>query len=81
MTYDEDGRFGEAPAIGARAQNYESHGPNGRIRGGARQVSEKYLELARDAYTGNDPVAAENFLQHAEHYFRMTKVEPSDASS
>jgi len=34
-------------------------------------VAEKYLELARDAHTGNNPVAAENYLQHAEHYFRL----------
>ena len=25
----------------------------------------------RDAHTGGDPVAAENYLQHAEHYFRL----------
>ena len=27
--------------------------------------------MARDAHTGNNPVAAENYLQHAEHYFRL----------
>jgi alpha-beta hydrolase superfamily lysophospholipase len=27
--------------------------------------------LARDAHTGNNPIAAENYLQHAEHYFRL----------
>ncbi len=34
-------------------------------------MAEKYLQLARDAHTGGDPVAAENYLQHAEHYFRL----------
>ena len=34
-------------------------------------MAEKYLQLARDAHTGGDPVAAENYLQHAEHYFRI----------
>ena len=34
-------------------------------------MAEQYLQLARDAHTGNDPVAAENYLQHAEHYFRL----------
>ena len=48
-----------------------SHGPDVRIRGTAQHVAEKYLQLARDAHTGNDPVAAENYLQHAEHYFRL----------
>ncbi len=51
--------------------SYDSHGPDVRIRGTAQHVAEKYLQLARDAHTGNNPVAAENYLQHAEHYFRL----------
>lgn len=54
-----------------RAASYESHGPDVTIRGGAQQVAEKYLQLARDAYIGDNRVAAENYLQHAEHYFRL----------
>src|SRR6202162_1505885 len=50
---------------------FQSNGPNVKIRGTARQVAEKYLQLARDAHTGGDPVGAENYLQHAEHYFRL----------
>ncbi len=42
-----------------------------KIRGNAHHVAEKYLQLARDAHTGGDPVAAENYLQHAEHYYRL----------
>ena len=58
---------------GPQSQNqfFQSNGPNVKIRGTARQVAEQYLQLARDAHTGNDPVAAENYLQHAEHYFRL----------
>ena len=52
-------------------RTYDSHGPDIRIRGTAQHVAEKYLQLARDAHTGNDPVAAENYLQHAEHHFRL----------
>jgi len=52
-------------------RSYDSHGPDVRIRGTAQHVAEKYLQLARDAHTGNDPVAAENYLKHAEHYFRL----------
>jgi hypothetical protein len=54
-----------------RVGSYESHGPDVTIRGGAQQVAEKYLQLARDAYIGDNRVAAENYLQHAEHYFRL----------
>ncbi len=50
---------------------YESNGPDVKIRGTASHVAEKYLQLARDAQSSGDPVAAENYYQHAEHYFRM----------
>src|SRR3954471_6648171 len=50
---------------------YESNGPDIKIRGTASHVAEKYLQLARDARSSGDPVAAENYYQHAEHYFRL----------
>jgi hypothetical protein len=50
---------------------YESNGPDVKIRGTASHVAEKYVQLARDAQSSGDPVAAENYFQHAEHYFRM----------
>jgi Domain of unknown function (DUF4167) len=52
-------------------RSYESNGPDVKIRGNAHHVAEKYLQLARDAHTSSDPVAAENYLQHAEHYYRL----------
>lgn len=52
-------------------RSYESNGPDVKIRGNAHHVAEKYLQLARDAHTSGDPVAAENYLQHAEHYYRL----------
>lgn len=53
------------------SRNYESNGPDGKVRGNASHVAEKYLQLARDAQSAGDSVSAENFLQHAEHYFRL----------
>jgi hypothetical protein len=50
---------------------FESNGPDIKIRGTASHVAEKYVQLARDARTSGDPVAAENYYQHAEHYFRL----------
>ncbi len=50
---------------------YESNGPDVKIRGTASHVAEKYMQLARDAQGSGDPVAAENYFQHAEHYFRL----------
>ncbi len=42
-----------------------------KIRGNAHHVYEKYLQLARDANSSGDRVMAENYLQHAEHYYRL----------
>lgn len=50
---------------------YESNGPDVKIRGTAHHIAEKYLQLARDAQSSGDPVTAEGYLQHAEHYFRL----------
>lgn len=50
---------------------FDSSGPDGKVRGTPQQIIEKYQALARDAQLSNDRVAAENFLQHAEHYTRM----------
>lgn len=53
------------------SRTYESNGPDVKIRGTAHHIGEKYLQLARDAQSSGDPVTAESFLQHAEHYFRL----------
>src|ERR1700743_1153390 len=50
---------------------FESNGPDIKIRGTASHVAEKYVQLARDARSSGDPVAAENYYQHAEHYYRL----------
>ncbi|HBK93000.1 MAG TPA: DUF4167 domain-containing protein [Parvularcula sp.] len=51
----------------------DSNGPDVRIRGTAQQIYDKYLALARDAQSSGDRVKAENYLQHAEHYFRVLR--------
>jgi hypothetical protein len=53
------------------SRNYESNGPDVKIRGNAQHVAEKYTTLARDAQSSGDRVMAENYLQHAEHYNRI----------
>jgi hypothetical protein len=50
---------------------YESNGPDVKVRGTAHHIAEKYMQLARDAQSSGDPVAAESYLQHAEHYYRL----------
>ena len=54
---------------------FDSNGPDGvKVRGAAQHVYEKYQQLARDAHTSGDRVLAENYLQHAEHYFRVMRA-------
>ncbi len=53
------------------SRNFESNGPDVKIRGNANHIAEKYNVLARDALTSGDTVMAENYFQHAEHYFRI----------
>jgi len=54
---------------------FDSNGPEGvKVRGAAQHVYEKYQQLARDAQTSGDRVLAENYLQHAEHYFRLMRA-------
>jgi len=59
------------PNNAPRTQVFESNGPEVRVRGTVNQVLEKYLALARDASSSGDYVSAENFFQHAEHYYRI----------
>jgi hypothetical protein len=76
MTLGHTDRFSDRQTNRRREPNpltrsYDSRGPDVRIRGTALHVAERYLQLARDASTASNPVAAENYLQHAEHYFRL----------
>ena len=52
-------------------QTFDSNGPDVRVRGSAHQIFERYVALAREATASGDRIAAENFYQHAEHYFRL----------
>ncbi len=55
----------------SKSINIESNGPETKIRGTAQQVLDKYLVMARDAFSSGDRIAAEGFFQHAEHYYRV----------
>lgn len=56
---------------GGTHRNFDSNGPDVKIRGSASSIFERYCQLARDANASGDRVAAENYLQHAEHYYRI----------
>ena len=54
-----------------RSNNFDSSGPEIRVRGSAVQVNEKYMALGNDAFMSGDRVQAEAFYQHADHYYRV----------
>lgn len=62
---------------------FDSNGPEGvKVRGNPQHVFEKYQQLARDANAAGDRVLGENYLQHAEHYFRLLRaIQPNRPAS
>ena len=59
--------------------------PNGQIRSGhfrghqnARQLIEKYSDLAKEALSVGDRILSENYLQHADHFSRVADTNNID---
>lgn len=69
----------QQPRPPQRNQTFDNNGPSVKIRGNAGQIVERYIALAREAAVGGDPVAAENFYQHAEHYLRIANANRDNA--
>ena len=65
------GRNNHRKSHNPMARVFESNGPDVKIRGNPSHIAEKYIQLARDAQASGDLVAAENYYQHAEHYYRV----------
>ncbi|MEQ9638462.1 MAG: DUF4167 domain-containing protein [Alphaproteobacteria bacterium] len=65
------GGGGRRGYVNAANRSYDSNGPDVKVRGTAAHIYDKYQALARDASSSGDRIAAENYLQHAEHYFRL----------
>ncbi|MEL7028282.1 MAG: DUF4167 domain-containing protein [Pseudomonadota bacterium] len=59
---------------GGANRTMDSTGPDIKIRGSSSHIYEKYLQLSRDSQTAGDRIKAENYLQHAEHYFRLMRA-------
>lgn len=49
---------------------WESQGPEGKVRGSAQQIFEKYRQMAQES---SDPIRRETYRQWAEHYHRLTQ--------
>lgn len=74
------GRNGGRKHVNPLSRSFESNGPDVKVRGNAPHIAEKYMQLARDAQSSGDSVMAENYLQHAEHYFRIVSAAQPNAS-
>jgi hypothetical protein len=66
--------FQQQPRVSQNNPSFDRDGNGVRVRGSTFQLYERYLALAREAATGGDRVAAENFYQHAEHYLRINNA-------
>ena len=49
-----------------RNTTFESNGPEGKLRGNAQQLFEKYTALAQDANSSSERISAEAFSQFAD---------------
>lgn len=56
-----------------RNTTFDSNGPEGRLRGNAQQLFEKYTALAHDANAAGERISAEAFTQFADHYYRINQ--------
>ena len=56
-----------------RTQNAGPQRRQNGLGGNAHQKYERYVALAREAMLTGDTVEAENYYQHAEHYFRVMR--------
>lgn len=54
-----------------RNTTFDSNGPDGRLRGNALQLFEKYTALAHDANSAGERISAEALAQFADHYYRI----------
>lgn len=66
---------GRRAHFNGRGSLVESSGAETKIKGTLSQVLERYQALARDAMSAGDRIAAENYLQHADHYYRLLQAQ------
>ena len=63
-----------------RSKQWTSNGVRPDLRGpqNAQRSYERYLALAQAQVQSGDMIGAENFYQHAEHYFRSMRPTPEN---
>ena len=93
-------RRGGMPSNSSNSNGFNNNGNLNFNRNGSmnnihnvEKAMQKYQQLAKDSQSNGDPVLAQNYLQHADHYLRrynelnqkreslIEKVEPNKESS
>ena len=66
-----------SPINSSKTNNFNNNGNVGFARNGSmnnifsvEKAMQKFQQLAKDAQSNGDPVLAQNYLQHADHYLR-----------
>ena len=66
-----------SPTNSSKTNNFNINGNVGFARNGSmnnifsvEKAMQKFQQLAKDAQSNGDPVLAQNYLQHADHYLR-----------
>ena len=67
-----------AGSYAARSKRWPSNAarPDSTNSQSAQRSYERYLALARAEVQNGNTIAAENYYQHAEHYFRSMRPDP-----
>jgi hypothetical protein len=61
-----------------RSRGMQSQQGGGNSPADAKRQYERYLALARTALVNGDAVEAQNFYQHAEHFFRTMREQDAN---
>jgi hypothetical protein len=67
-----------AASFGARSRRWESNAAPDKLKGSqnAQRSYERYLALAQAEVLAGNIIGAENYFQHAEHFFRSMSSDP-----
>jgi Domain of unknown function (DUF4167) len=63
----------QSPQARSRPEGIRQFGNPRQLATNARNTYERYSALAKEAARRGETVEAENFYQHAEHYFRVMR--------
>ena len=67
-------KYIQKPQGAHRSNIFESNGPQGKIKGTAQQLVERYMNAGVNLLRNGDTITAQHFFQYAEHYRRIVEA-------